>query len=132
MIDYKQLMIGDWVQITKDWYQLGKVTNHSIQIDLSDLESIQEGMYEVKPIPLTEEIMNRNGFEYNNKDQCWVLDKNRNAYLSNDLDYNKKRTKIISFDIMGEEDLLLVTTIEYIHQLQHLLRLLEIDKEIEL
>ena len=67
-----------------------------------------------KPIPLTAEILEKNGFEYYN-DAAWVL---ANWFIL-----------VCEFDWLRYNDKI---KIKYVHELQHVLRLCGIEKEIEL
>lgn len=74
---------------------------------------------DIRPIPLTEEILVKNGFRIqvtdDNSKWLWVTD---NSWLA----YSKRHNYWYYEDMK----------ITYIHQLQHLLRLVGVQKEIEL
>lgn len=81
---------------------------------------VQLYLNEIEPIKLTKEILEKNGFVWNDLPflQCWeqygiMLHISGNGY-----------------EIICGENISL--KINYLHQLQHLFRLCEIDKEIEL
>ena len=127
-----ELMIGDWVVYEGDTNYSNPIRIEGMDIATdslvtSDREDV--GFEGVEPIPLTMEIINKQGWKFHR--HSWELD-SCEGYITDDVDYKGEHTGIFSFDIMGEEDLLLVKSIEYVHQLQHVLRLLEIDKEIVL
>ena len=105
-MDSKSLMIGDWVLIG----------NNHIRVT-----SLQEGKdyVEVQPIPLTAEILEKNGFSDN--------------YADDDLSYAADAVgDIIGVHILGQGGLMDEMYFDYVHQLQHALRLCGIDKEIVL
>ncbi len=117
------LMVGDWVICNH--YQDKPFTK---QFGVGDFA---KGEYEFcEPIPLTEEILVKNGFEKLN-DETFLL-KNQieievgpkfsevsARYEDYDRDYNSYNNNYIEIAI-----------IHYVHQLQHLLRLCGIEKEI--
>ena len=103
-MEAKELMIGDWVLIG----------NNHIRVT-----SLQEGKdyVEAQPIPLTAEILEKNGFD------C-----NHDAKTSIDLVYHDC-ARITEY---GEEVLEDGKMIRFVHELQHALRLCGIDKTIEI
>lgn len=50
------LMIGDWVKLSKGNWSKNR------QVGLTDIEMIAESVYLAEPIPLTPEILEKNGF----------------------------------------------------------------------
>ncbi len=119
-----ELMIGDWVECTY-W-------NPSKQLKVVEIRRIMDdeikiGVYsddlvlifrqsEVKPIPLTPEILEKNGFVVESRhchgeplQYCVITDG-------------------LWIDISGEN--FFEGELEYVHELQHTLRLCEIEKEI--
>ena len=118
MITSKELMIGDWYAF------LG----HPYKCTASDIAALAE--YEengvptdISEIPLTAEILEKNGFtrfgtDYILKERHFGLE--NPSIPSNYLDNYWLRVSIKAVHI------------EYVHQLQHALRLCEIEKEIKL
>ena len=86
----------------------------------------------LKPIPITIDILEKNGFELNKKQsECM-----RNIYDGNIMLFNFPLCKgfYIEWDI--EEDIGMITDhcfikFKYVHELQQVLRLCKIEKEIE-
>lgn len=134
-----ELMIGDWVLYNpnvfiEDEYELPKDPYPTKISCGEDIDLAFEDCY--SPIPITSEILEKNGF----------------GYVENDA--NPYNAKILSHFYLGDEcfcasmDLhistyndgvfwfsspkLTLNGIRYLHQLQHALRLAGIDKEIEL
>ena len=123
----ENLMIGDWVNLY----------GSPIKISIDDLcfidrdETYDKGVH-CKPIPLTEEILEKNGFTsvedpYNHK-KYFLLGKN---------EYNCN----VYWDglaiLLVEEDYepttyAYICDVEYVHELQHALKLCNIKKEIVL
>lgn len=135
------LMIGDWVKVTDDDTDdsfIGQVK----AIDELENINVQEGEdvaypYSIdclEPIPLTPEILEKNGFvkqgfdgwEIDHKNDDGIMDWMtlwRNDYIRPHLLIKSFVSLLGSFSSFG---------INYVHQLQHALRLCGIEKEIEL
>ena len=127
----KELMIGDWVECTY-WKPSKRLRVAEIRRVMDDETKI--GVYsdeyvlifnqrEIEPIPLTTEILEKNG---------WVKDLYCNESYDND------ECEMLSFWI-GEDGknsfwwhagLELVIPINYVHELQRALKLCGIEKEI--
>ena len=118
------LMIGDWAKLSKgNWSEIR-------QLELIDIEMIAEGVYFAEAIPLTAEILEKNGLknyeeypEYKiktNEFEIWVIfDEPQNCVHVEK--YDKGIPTIYHNKIM------------FVHELQHALRLCGInDKEIVL
>ena len=138
-----ELMIGDWVECTY-WTPSKQLKVAEIRRIMDDETKI--GVYsddlvlifrqsEVKPIPLTPEILEKNGMHlYNRKtndfreecNHCDCFDEDEDFRLELSLDDNGK----IRWSIYGDE--YTIIPLDYVHQLQQALRLCGIPKEIEL
>ena len=123
-------MIGDWV-IEKD--RVCRVSfNTTIEEvrkeDCATSASSSTRYYDIEPITLTPEILEKNGFHaYSDVSQEWFIGvfKDGNKYL--ELTYSKGD---IDWTINGDE--YCIAPIKYVHELQHLLKLYGIKKEIVL
>lgn len=81
----------------------------------------------IEPIPLTTEILEKNGFVKDEKDDdmyYWNW-----SVIDDCISYDKETSKVRIFYVSG---LTFVKILQYVHELQHALRLCEIKKEIEL
>jgi hypothetical protein len=108
-MDYKDLMVGDWIE---DGYKKAQVT--SITCDgIVETTAAISNIEVVDPIPLTEEILVKNGFKGNPLDGYYYWQDADRIELDGNFGYHG-------------------IVINYVHQLQHLLRLRGIEKEIEL
>ena len=109
----EDLMIGDWVQFP---YGIRKVT----ELDgfLNRICSEDSSVGEVNAIPLTKEILEKNGFECD-ANPNYICD----SYFIDGISLIDFRSGYFKYATI---------TLEYVHQLQHLLKLRNIDKEIEL
>lgn len=111
-----ELMIGDWVLYNETHQQILEISGIDDEVYLETDELVHQS--EIQPILLTTEILEKNGFVVESRD-C----------LGEPLQY----CEIVDglwIDISGEN--YFEGKLEYVHQLQHALRLCEIEKEIEL
>lgn len=122
-MEVKDLMVGDLVYIHEP-----ECKGHRIDaIDELDGQVGADGeVYDecdIRPIPLTEEILVKNGWDFTKSDYSVYCkeDTNGDAELSKD-EYG------FYWSINCDEYVIL--RIDYVHQLQHLLRLCGIDKEL--
>ncbi|MBR3590292.1 MAG: hypothetical protein IKK89_05905 [Alistipes sp.] len=89
---------------------------HSVHIWITD----------VSPIPITPEILEKNGFRKNGKYNEWNIGEwNENPFIGVSLDRQSLRVRHFDNDIFIEDKVL------FVHQLQHALRLAGVEKEIE-
>lgn len=112
-------MIGDWVYGTK-LKRYGKVDRleHDVEDDA------------VEPIPLTEEILEKNGFVLKRDDRFgwYVCDGITLEYTGDSKHYDA----YWAFTCGNKDCDVCLIVIRYVHELQHALRLCKIDKKIEL
>ena len=147
-----ELMIGDWVQVKDcidqsyyfDEYEPGEIVQVRELLDNginpnwagAEVSSIL-GLEDIQPIPLTPEILEKNGFEkldfshFQIGDRRLVLDADGRwdgplswHWVVTEMDTNAKGQPVV-LDYY-------VATINYVHQLQHALRLCGITKEIQI
>jgi hypothetical protein len=127
-MELNELQNGDWVEVSGIPRQIKliddcinhKIIAHGVNKDGRTVAYVGKLNEDVKPIPLTLEILEKNGFTkhaYGFSFQYLKLDGN----LRND------DTVYFTITISGKD-----ITIDYVHQLQHALRLCGIKKEIEL
>lgn len=121
-MDCKDLMIGDWVVLKSNGVQPDtKIRITELSTDGGFVDDCDNfiGYEELDPIPLTEEILVKNGWEEQ-------TDGTNDFFVSRILPelWHYVGTDYYSYDINIK--------IQYVHQLQHLLRLAGVQKEIEL
>ena len=113
-----ELMLGDWIE---DGYKKAQVT--SITCDgIVETTAAISNIEVVDPIPLTEEILVKNGFDKDERSKyfhLYTLD--MEGHWDFDISWSSQNG-------FSYEDIKLT----YVHQLQHLLRLCGIEKEITL
>lgn len=123
-----ELMIGDWVLDGKKPAQIAGIMCDDL---FETTLSLGVGGESISPIPLTAEILEKNGFR---KDLMYF-------YLNIDDEkllefYTHEKRLRLWFDGVDEwvkatiKDLLFQCQCKYVHQLQHALRLCNIEKEI--
>lgn len=126
----KELMVGDYVMFddspciieeisAKGWIHILDAVNKTRVALTSDYI-----LGIIEPIPLTPEILEKNGLEKIDEDVYKIAG---DLFV---LTYDFLYSLCNSFDIGYGNEYNLVTTIKYVHQLQHALRLLEIEQEI--
>lgn len=116
-IKISELSIGDWARVngvtTKVWY-------------LSEDGEVNDTTYDwVEPIPLTAEILEKNGFRKNGEYNEWNIGTWETPYL---LGVSLERPAIT---IKWNGSSIFIDQARYVHQLQHALRLAGVVKEIE-
>ena len=116
-----ELMIGDWVEVilnsekhfarvqTIDGYGDNATSNECV------CDAIYYSIDELKPISLTPEILEKNGFEYDHSFHTWIYDEFtiNHGYLIEEV-YNEHLFVWVA-DVH--------VAITYVHELQHILRL---------
>lgn len=139
----KDLMVGDWVQYGENPTVKTRVLGISsvdngkhwhIQVEPESANSMRiVAMHAVEPIPLTAEILEKNGFikSYGVSDTPpYDKDEEGNMYYSFKGEHKfwgwwqPDNTYYIPANAMGD------IVIKYLHQLQHALKLAGINKEI--
>ena len=126
----EDLMIGDWVLFAGSKYQIRKE-------DFS-------ANYDFEPIPLTEEILKKNGFKNDVIAQKSIIAEGASNFSviliseDNRITLNNIDEYLNSFNKwnihIDTEDMRTMCTAEitYVHELQHLLKLCKIEKDIVL
>ena len=118
-----ELMIGDWVNETYEAVD-GNMYEQEKQVGIHDFNDAKN----FEPIPITPEILEKNGFEYDEEGR--VLTDNL-VFWINDFRYIEYNPFNKAFLILGVSSTFDGTCI-YVHELQHALRLCKIDKEVKL
>ncbi len=134
-MNIKELSIGDWVRHTfyEENVRIARIDGDSERVlaERGKL-SISCHLNHFEPIPLTPEILEKNGWkEYSDYHNSWKFDV---------ADYTSvwmfKNSHDWTFQVMhwglGYNRCTAKAYIHHVHQLQHALRLAGIDKEIEL
>ena len=139
----EELMVGDWIcyDIPNKYYtkiqeirctQDGEEYYIRCRRDAKDtfLEQLKYDDFSVDiihPIPLTTEILEKNGFEVDEKNE--KMFKWHWSVIDDCISYDKSTGIVRIFYPSG---LVFVKILKFVHELQHALRLCNIDKEIVL
>ena len=131
-----ELMVGDWLKHANGKYY--RVTRIDVLGDYNSIHyacgfpHLWEYNNKFEPIPLTPDILKKNGFEVTrnitssgNKD-VWSLRVSKNKVFHITEHHNKRQFPYFWIELGSNSD------IKYVHQLQHALGLCGIEKEIEL
>ena len=149
----KDLMIGDWVTYgTQSWNDKEKPQPEQVTglrwadpVNFPEETATDYAYTSLKPntlrpvalfrpIPLTPEILERNGWKrHDNKVTGFVVYEldNRKAVLS----WSKKEREFVTYDIMSKDEIHLSIIghyLKYVHKLQHALRIAGVEAEINL
>ena len=135
-------MIGDWVynkhhkkNIRLTHYDFFTHTHNDFgEQELAPFAKPTSGR-DLEPIPLTPEILEKNGFTKSTPPsgihaKCYELDNKKDKYNLTIADYNKYKRLLLNVD--SEDSECFNIKCDYVHELQHALRLCKIEKEIEL
>lgn len=135
-----ELQIGDYVNYRG---QIIKVTSlydkgGSNEVGWSDKESVWVNADNVEPIPLTPEVLEKNGFETDDGTHFSIQEQsNTLELLLNEMPFGRYDFHIVRTERTTNKcnqrcyiDRYFAS-IDYVHQLQHALRLCGIEKEIE-
>lgn len=140
-MDYRDLAFGDWIQVERGYD--GHLTNERVKGVIGDEDEpypvrlfTEEtvSLNDIHPIPLTENILVENGFT---KDGNGDYEINDGIVIVMDWKGESEHFACAPYEVencFGQYHYLYVELFEckYVHQLQHLLRLCGIEKEIEL
>lgn len=139
----KELMIGDWVSVKScpnpNFYKISKLDPYmESSVYPIHVERPAEGLSytfldedEIEPIPITEEILKKNGFS-----KIGTIGDNYIHCIANDSCYCEIEINLHDNTLCVNNTWVRANNIRYVHELQHelqhALRLCNIDKEIEL
>lgn len=119
-MDQKQLMVGDWVKLNVE----GQSKPEIVQVSAFQ---IKEWYKDIDPIPLTSDIIEKNGFHHNG---LVYIYSNTNLYLY------QETGNIWEFGLFdeygngkGDPSSMKFCKIKYVHELQHILNLKFVDVE---
>lgn len=125
----KDLMIGDWIHRCYTCSDTGREV--VIDFQLTEIRNLAKSLYvcsekgvvckveDAEPIPLTPEILEKNGWEWNG--EIWI---NTDILFALENGYDREiRYWWHMFDSP-------IVQINFVHQLQHALRLCGIDKDL--
>lgn len=112
-----ELMVDDWVRYENTHQRIGQISGYDNEVFLEETELVNA--VELKPIPLTFEILKKNGFDFCSNG--WIVwtstDDKEVAWLYNCLSIITRTAESIH-----------LTNCCFVHQLQHALRLCGLDE----
>lgn len=123
-LNCESLMIGDWVY---DGNSIAQVTSITCDGIIETTHNQSSNIELIQPIPLTVEILEKNGFvKDEKKDNMYYWNW---GVIDDCISYDKETSKVRIFYVSG---LTFVKILQYVHELQHALRLCGIEKQIML
>ena len=131
MIRVEELMIGDWVNIMVEGYdnptQIKEIGPFWVKVTQDEKDY---GIVLIEPIPITPEILERNGFESVKNIFGFKTYKLNDDFILEDR--GKRKCLCRSCYTMQPYSTFWVCDIEHVNELQHALKLCGISKNIEL
>jgi len=128
-MEAKELMIGDWCAYGVNCKgRVTALTEHliTLSVDGNEINGLYMLMPDmVRPIPLTEEILVKNGWDF--RDRQYAIECEEDVQGIVELSRDKDG---YYWSINWDE--YQIIRIHYVHELQHILRLCGIDKEISI
>ena len=122
----EELMIGDWVYNTHNRQpeQVCEIREHMVMLAYNDLYDYDE----IEPIPLNDEILQKNGFR--RVGERWGCGDELNSYYfgnGQDIDIHlptnsDKYMLVIRDHVSPDPDYQLISRLKYVHKLQHALK----------
>ena len=137
----EDLMIGDWIIRRGVPEEPMRLYDMKASVGIAYLDQDGRGVTEkfenIEPIPLTSEILEKNGFKRLQDTYLFNITTNQfgvNLWLEIGPDSWIENNKIYIDSLKGDFNypMLTMTTCKYVHEFQHLLKLYEIKKDIVL
>lgn len=130
MINIKELSIGNWVENTNG--NIGKVIGITEQgeviVSYSENSTCYSEPRVLEPIEITPEILEKSGWKVNRSTNIWFAILGENVVITHSSNMKEDETFITIIADGGE----IRFAFRYIHQLQNILTLCGINKEIKL
>lgn len=139
-MDFKDLMVGDLVYVVRGYDKhltiekiKGVIEDEDKPYPVTIFTGETVSLNDIKPIPPTEEILVKNGFRYTanvigrHNCKCYELEQKGVYHMTISIYKNK-----ITCELDKVDALYMNVVTNYVHELQHLLRLVGVQKEIEL
>lgn len=144
-MEIKELSIGDWVNYKGESFSIDGVNIEMVSqnnriigfqemavLRIGALKAINVKVRDLTPIPITPEILEKNGFVKESEVGYERFEWRENGSVAITLNrdsFSKSETFVLSTFKIGINGWLL--RIEYVHELQHAIRMAGINKEIE-
>lgn len=122
----EDLMVGDWLLYKSDSLENAfpiQVTREMFNKELV----VWNDRFE--PIPLTPEILEKNGILYRKSSFYYIINDDEDLECTHYIYQTIQEDWVIGVDT-GTDDCSVFARIKHVHELQHLLKICKIDKEI--
>ena len=126
-----ELKLGDWVLVGGSPIKIDELVERIDELTVYDDETNEIENYsydDLSPIPLTEEILEKNGWKED--DEIWGIDYTF-GHLHIEFFSNGKEIEAM-VSVTDDRDVCCLRQIKYIHELQHLLWALEMDDNLKI
>ena len=126
-----ELKLGDWVLVGGSPIKIDELVEGIDELTVYDDETNEIENYsydDLPPIPLTEEILEKNGWEED--DEIWGIDYTF-GHLHIEFFSNGKEIEAM-VSVTDDRDVCCLRQIKYIHQLQHILWALGMDDNLKI
>lgn len=154
MIDIKKLMVGDWVNYRPGWkdeetnqIEFESGSGYPVRIEMiyccsneglvqyydGENDGIEAADYELFPLPLTTEILDKNGFKMESNGNYRFSDEDEGleiTFFPKEENYTNGAYDYV--DIYKGCLSIIELPVSYVHELQHCLKLVGMEKEIVL
>ena len=123
-IKISDLSVGDWVMYRNREWQVCSLYQFTGEVGLWRKDSqICENVADLTPIPLTPEILEKSGFV-----EMWgdFVVTHNGFYINIEVQENR-----FGLEVSADGHIIISCDVEFVHQLQHALRLACVGKEIE-
>lgn len=129
-MEAKDIMVEDWVSVAGTEMKVACIGTDRIGFEGADGGIFFHDCKNVKPIELYALLLEGNGFVLvENETPAWELEvKSYYGVKKVEIDYSEHGSNLFIYNEDKSESMEL--SIRYVHQLQHAMRLMEIDKEI--
>lgn len=140
---HEQFMIGDWIGVNGFNHKVEEIAYKDGELTIGILDpqceiySCYKGLDKIESIPLTAEILEKNGFCLEEEErgfsepyQVYVNDEYQYVIKIYPKDGMDRYSKLIIGEYDDSENMSLL--INYVHELQHALKLCGIEKEIQI
>lgn len=119
----KDLMIGDWY-----WWE-AEEKKYPLQVTKATFRLSDEDISNFQSIPLTPEILEKNGILYRKSSFYYIINDDKDLECTHYIYQTVQEDWAIGVDT-GAYECSIFARIKYVHELQHVLKICGIDKEI--
>ena len=128
-MDVNDLMIGDLVQVNGEVFKVISISYFDIGISDSKEDFYHEHIDNIESIPLTQKILEKNGFVKQDYDGWLISEHNGRRLIEYRTDYFGG---LLIINYVEEPYSKISIKLKYVHELQHALKLCRFDKDIDI